>query len=239
MNPGDFPTTHWSLLRTASEGDGATAQHAWEHLARRYWYPLYAFARRRGGSPEDVADATQSFFAHLLEKRSLAAASNERGRFRAFLLAAFKHHLSNARRTALTQKRGGLVTIVPLDLASAEDSYAHEPADPRSPERLYDRRWALLILDRGLEQLRREVVASAGAAYWSRIEHCVEGELDEAGYAGIAGDLGRSAPAIRSAVHRHRVRLGQLIHAELAQLVTNAAELEEEFRHWARVLRDA
>lgn len=233
----EFTTTSWSVVVAAGQGDGAAAQRAWERLAGVYWYPLYAFARRSGSEPEEAKDQTQSFFAWLIEDRVVAKASEARGRFRSFLLVSFKRHLLMAHRRATALKRGGGVALLSLDTIEAEECYGREPSDPRTPEQLFERRWALLILERSLQRLEQEVVARHGAAAWEQLRPCIEGELAQEGYAGIALRLGQSETAVRSLVPRLRRRLGELVRAELAELVKNAAELEEEMRYWGSVLR--
>jgi len=231
-----FGTTHWSVVDAIAAGDNEAAREAWERVARWYWYPLYAFARRSGASPEDAEDLTQSFFAHLLEKGALARASKERGRFRSYLLGAFRFHLGCQRRHVRTQRQGGHVVVVPFEIKSAEERYAFEPPDCRDPERLYERRCALIVLERGVDRLRQEFVQKGRRVLWERLHPLLDGDPPPAGYAQIAADLGLTESNVRVIVHRMRWRLGGFLREELSQTVSNAAELEEELEHLKAVL---
>ncbi|MBC8874982.1 MAG: sigma-70 family RNA polymerase sigma factor, partial [Planctomycetes bacterium] len=154
-----FVTTHWSLVIAAGQRESPESAAALVTLCTTYWYPLYAFVRRQGYRTEDAQDLTQAFFAKLLEKNYISEADQQRGRFRSFLLASLKHFLANERDYARAQKRGGGRPVISLDFESAESRYCHEPADTMTPERLFERRWALTLLDRVLSRLYDEYAA--------------------------------------------------------------------------------
>jgi RNA polymerase sigma-70 factor (ECF subfamily) len=211
--------------RDSPEGEAALAA-----LCRLYWYPLYAYARRRLPQAQDAQDLTQEFFARLLDKDYLRQADRERGRFRAFLLTAFKHFLANEHERAHALKRGGGRTFLPLDFNHGEQRYHQEPSHEATPESLYERGWALTLLEQGLTRLREEL-AVAGK---ERLFECLKGTLTVEAplqpYTELAGELGMTAEALKVAVHRLRRRYRELIRAEIAQTVTTPEEIEEELR---------
>src|SRR5436190_6508851 len=165
-----FATTRWSVVIAAQQEPTDLADEALETLCRTYWYPLYAFVRRQGHAPHDAQDLTQEFLARLVEKDWLAGVAPERGRFRSWLLAAMKHFLAKEWRDSQREKRGGGATFVPLETGDAEERYAHEPAAPRSAEELYDRRWALDLLERGLVRLQAEFETAGKAAQFAALK---------------------------------------------------------------------
>src|SRR5512136_965615 len=171
-----FVTTHWSVVLTARRSDTTRAQAALARLCQTYWYPLYAYVRRRGYSPHDAQDLTQEFFARLLGQNWLAQADRERGRFRTFLLAALSHFLANEWDKARAQKRGGSIQLVPLQLDNAETRYGQEPADPLTPEQCFERRWALALLDEVLNRLRQEQVAAGTGEMFDALKPCLVGD---------------------------------------------------------------
>jgi RNA polymerase sigma factor (sigma-70 family) len=233
----EFASTRWSLVAAAGLRDSPEAEAALASLCRLYWYPLYAYARRRLPSAEDAQDLTQGFFAQLLEKDYLRQADRQRGRFRSFLLTAFKHFLSKEHERAHAQKRGGGRTTVPLDFQSGERRYQCEPNHAATPEALYERQWALTLLEQTLAQLRQEQTLSAK----ERLFECLKGTLtgEDAGrpYSDIAAELGISAEAIKVAVYRLRRRYAELLRAAIAQTVTSAEEIEDELRSLFAALR--
>jgi RNA polymerase sigma factor (sigma-70 family) len=230
-----FHTTHWSLVVraqgvSAGLADGSTHAHAaLARLCELYWYPLYAFVRRQGHRPHDAQDLTQEFFARLLAKGWLAEVQQARGRFRSWLLAAMKHFLSNEWDRLKAQKRGGRATIISIDEATAEGRYRDEPTEEETAERLFDRRWALTLLDRVLAQLRTEFAAEGKATMFEALKGTLTG--DARPYAEIAQELGTSEGAIKVAVHRLRDRYRALIRAEVMQTVAGPEEAEAELRH--------
>jgi RNA polymerase sigma factor (sigma-70 family) len=231
-----FVTTHWSVVLTAQRSDTTRAQAALARLCQAYWYPLYAYVRRRGYAAHDAQDLTQEFFARLLEQNWLAQADRERGRFRTFLLAALSHFLANEWDKARAQKRGGAVQFVPLQLDSAETRYGQEPADPLTPEQCFERRWALALLDEVLNVLRKEHAAMGTVEMFDVLKPCLVGDRQALPYAALAAKLGMTEGAVKVAVHRLRQRYRQLLREEIANTVANPAEVDEEMHHLFAVL---
>ncbi|HVS70562.1 MAG TPA: sigma factor [Phycisphaerae bacterium] len=230
----DFAVTRWTLVLAAARRDPAPeAAAALEQLARAYWYPLYAYVRRRGYSAGDAEDLTQGFFAHLLEHHALAHVTRSRGRFRAFLLTAMKHFLINAHHRAAARKRGDK-RRVPLS-PDAETRYAHEPADTVTPERLFDRRWALLLLEEALADVAREYAARRETALFNALK-CTLTADDGPSRGTIAGMLGMSEGALKTAAHRLRRRYREAIRRRIAATVADPAEIDEEIRHLFSIL---
>ena len=232
-----FVTTRWSLVRAAGASASPESGAALEALCRSYWPPIYAFARRAGHDAEDARDLTQGFFARLVEKKDFGTADPDRGRFRTFLLAAFKHFLAHERDRARALKRGGGQELLPLDFA-AEDSqcFTPEPADSRTPERAYDERWAASLLERVLARLREEFALGGRGALFDHFKGFLLGEPPESGYAGVASQLGMTVGAAKMVVSRMRDRYRQLLRSEIAQTVSAPGEIEEELRHLRAVL---
>src|SRR5258705_8960183 len=168
-----FATTHWSVVLLAAQNSVPEASEALEKLCASYWYPLYAYVRRTGRNVEDAQDLTQEFFARLLEKQYLGLATPERGRFRTFLLSSLKNFLANDWKRSQRQKRGGGITLVPIDAACGENLYATEPVDPLDPEILYERRWASTLLERALQRLRQEYAATRRGPPFEGVETSV------------------------------------------------------------------
>jgi RNA polymerase sigma-70 factor (ECF subfamily) len=195
-----------------------------------YWYPLYAYARRHLPSAHDAQDLTQAFFAQLLEKDYLQAADPQRGKFRSFLLTAFKHFLSKERERAHAQKRGGGRSLLSLDFELGESRYHREPVDHATPERLYERGWALAILEQTLAKLRQELVNAGKERLFECLKGTLAGEALQESYARIALQLGMSEQAVKVAVYRLRRRCQELLRAEIAQTVTSPEEVEDELR---------
>lgn len=235
--PVRFETTHWSLVLAAGSDDSSAAERALAALFETYWYPLYAYVRRRGFDPEDARDLTQSFFASLLARRSFEGLDAERGRFRAFLLASLKHFIANdvAHRKAL--KRGGGAIPAALGWDSAEGRYQHEPADAAStPDRLFERRWALTVIDRVLADIRAEWTAGGRAAEFDALRSCLLGDAPEGGYAEVARRLGSTEGAVKVAVHRLRRRFQALLRAQIAETVASPDQVDDEIRALIRAL---
>ena len=231
-----FVTTHWSVVLAAAHSDTTRAQSALESLCRTYWYPLYAYVRRRGHSPEDAQDLTQAFFTRLLERNWLDRADQQRGRFRSFLLAAMNHFLSDEWDKARAQKRGGGLTPMPLEFDVAETRYSYEPADNVTPEYSYERRWALTLLDEVLRRLRTEYEQDDKADLFAALHPCLVGDRSAQPYAELATKLGVSEGTVKSAVHRLRQRYRQLLQDEIAQTVAEPGEVTEELHHLFAVL---
>ncbi len=225
---GQFATTHWSLLLSAYASDTTTAAVALNKLCQSYWYPVYAFIRRNGHPPEECRDLTQEFFSELLEKDLFLAADRERGRFRSFLLASVKNFLGHQREKARAKKRGGDYSFVSLDAETAEGNYAHEPADPITPEQLFERRWALTILEQTFLRLKAESSAAGKSKLFETLQPCISGDDASRSYAEIGVELNMSEGAARVAAHRLRSRYTELLRAEIAQTVANPADVESE-----------
>lgn len=230
-SPAQFPTTHWSLIVAAAESNHGEAQRALTDLCARYWYPIYCYVRRHARSVEDAEDLTQSFFAQILEGRILRAADPDRGRFRSFLLGCLRHHMSHERDRAQALKRGGGAPVLSLDWSDAEQRYCLEPPDPMTPERLFERRWALDLLARTLESLRQEMAAAGKQTLCERIEPFLTREGPTDPQAKIATELGMSVNALRIAIHRMRGRFRELLRDEIAQTVRDPSEVEGEIEH--------
>jgi RNA polymerase sigma-70 factor (ECF subfamily) len=223
-----FATTHWTVVLAAGRRTTPQSDHALEELCQVYWYPLYAYVRRHGHSKEDAEDLTQGFFARFLKRNYLEGLTSEKGRFRAFLLAALKHFLSNERDRAMCQKRGGGETVLSLDWQDAETRYQIEPADNLSPDKLYDRAWAIMLLEKVIARLRDESAAEGKATLFEHLKPFLMVGKGAIPYAQAAADLGLNEGAARVAVHRLRRRYRELLREEIAQTLSDPAMLEEE-----------
>lgn len=230
-----FVTTRWSVVLRAGLSDTTRAQAALAELCGAYWYPLYAYARRQGFGPQDAEDATQGFFAKLLKLNSLAGVGQEKGRFRAFLLASMKHYLSDERDRAPAQKRNRALTIS-LDAHAAEERYRFEPVDTVTPEQLFERRWALTLLDTVMQRLQTEYVESGRAALFSGLRFAITGDKSGVPYTELATELGISGEAVRVAVHRLRRRYRQVLREEIGHTVADASEIADELNSLRRIL---
>ena len=224
------------MVLTAGHSDTAHARAALEKLCRAYWYPLYAYVRRRGKSPEDAKDLTQEFFARLLERNWIERADQQKGRFRSFLLSAMNHFLADEWDKARAQKRGGGMTAVPLQFDTAETRYGHEPAENVTPEHSYERRWALTLLDEVLQRLRSEYDQEGRAEFFAALHPCLVGDRTAQPYAELAVKLGISEGTVKATVHRLRQRYRELLRDEIAQTVSGPDEVNEELRHLFIVL---
>ena len=225
-----FSTTHWSVVLAVREGDVTGSAAALEKLCQRYWHPIYAFIRRRGSNPHEAEDLTQAFFAHLLAQETLKKVAREKRKFRTFLLAALTHFLANEWDKCQTLKRGGQRQIFSLDEARAEELYGYEPVEPATPDKLFDRRWAWLLVEAVLSQLQQEYHAANKAELFAKLEPGLTGELNPGWHAGLAAEVGMNAGAVRVALFRLRRRFGELLRGEIAQTVSSAAEVDEEIR---------
>ncbi len=228
-----FPTTLWTVVLHAGRDEPAQARAALAQLCQAYWYPLYSFVRHRGYSPHDAQDLTQAFFAHLLEKRGLGRVDPERGRFRTFLLAALKNFLANDHNRSHARKRGGGEMIVSLDQEAGESRFRLEPGHEMTPERHYERQWAVTLLNQVLESLREEHRAEGKGALFEELKAVLTGGAGA--YAEMAARLGKSEGAIKVAVHRLRHRYRELIRARIAETVEEG-DVEDELRYLMAVL---
>jgi len=225
-----FTTTHWSLVLAAGHGSRPDASVALATLCETYWYPLYYYVRRRGYRAEEAQDLTQEFFARLLAKGYLKVADPDRGRFRSFLLASLNHFLANEWRRRSARKRGGGKPAISLNAASAETRYRQEPAHNLTPEKAYERRWALLLLEKSLSKLRDEYAASGKAGVFERLSEFLGG-AERVPYEKAARELDMTEGAVKVAVHRLRKRCRAILRAEVAQTVADPADVDEELRH--------
>ncbi len=232
-----FMTTRWSIVLHAGRGEGTGARDALARLCGTYWYPLYAYVRRRGYNAHDAQDLTQEFFARLLAQRTLGRADPARGRFRSFILTALGHFLSDEWDKGRAQKRGGGHDLVPLDFAAAEQRFELEPADGTdAPDRAFDRQWALALLDTVLHRLEEDYARAGRTALFAALKATLVGGRESLPYAELASQLGSSEGAVKVAVHRLRKRYRELLEEEIDETVASPDEGREELRHLLRAL---
>ena len=231
-----FTTTHWSVV-LAAQTQSPSADEALEKLCRTYWPPIYSFVRREGRSVEDAQDLTQSFFARLLERRDFDAVRREKGRLRSYLLVSLKHFLINERQRAMSIKRGEGKTLVSLEELQARESNDPEPSDVLTADRIYERRWALTVLEQVLVRLEQEYRTAGNAELFARFKELLADEPDGISQAQIADDLGMSENAVKQAYHRFRQRYRELLREEIAHTVAVPGDIEDELRHLIAVLR--
>lgn len=223
------------MLAAGGKRDLAQAQQSLEKLCRVYWLPLYAYIRRQGENPHDAQDLTQEFFARLLEKDFLASVDRTKGRFRSFLLASLKHFLSNQRVRARAQKRGGGQTPLSLDISDAETSIGFQPADEQTPEKAFERRWALTLLEQALARLRKEYSDHGRHEIFEQLKTTLT-EGRGVAYAELSARLGISEASVKMAVHRLRQRYRAVLRGEIAETVAHESEVEDELREVFRAL---
>jgi RNA polymerase sigma-70 factor (ECF subfamily) len=228
--PAHFVTTHWSAVVRAGQVDPAAAETALCELCQTYWYPLYAFIRRQGREPHDAEDLTQAFFARLLEKNYVAAARQEKGKFRSFLLAAVKGFLANEWDRQHAGKRGGFQTHITMDHAMAETRFNSNLAHALQPDVLFERQWAVVLLERVMSHLEQEYLSTGRARLFERLRSCLARESDQS-YAQIAVELNLTEAAVKAAVHRMRARYREILRSEIAKTVASPDEVDEELRH--------
>ncbi|MCB1094859.1 MAG: sigma-70 family RNA polymerase sigma factor [Verrucomicrobiae bacterium] len=226
--PTAFLTTRWTLIVDAVSGNDAVARDALSLLAGTYWLPLYRYARRKNKSREDAEDLVQGFLAHLLEPHCLQELDRSHGRFRAFLLASFNHWMINDWKHSIRQKRGGPERPLSLDIDSAESGMKIDPADHRSPDRLFDREWALALLDKVLVNLEAAFNSEGNAVQFSKLRSCLTSASARIPYSSLATELGISEGAVRVAVHRLRKRYRAQLEAEVARTLSNPQAVEDE-----------
>jgi RNA polymerase sigma factor (sigma-70 family) len=229
---GQFHTTRWTLVMASARDQSQTGRAALAALCQIYWYPLYAFARRRGHSPHDSQDLTQGFFLHLLEHRALSGVDRLKGKFRSFLLACFQNYLSAETRRAHRLKRGGQCQFVSLDLESAENRYQYEPEDYLTAEKIFEARWALTLLDHAMAVLREEYVGRGKELVFNTLKGYVGiGEnTSKASYEEAAKALGIGVGTVKTFIHRLRNRYLAVVREEVARTVSDPAEIESEIR---------
>jgi len=227
---GRFATTHWSVVRAAGRPDSVHYRQALETLCQTYWFPLYAYLRRHGNSSNGAEEYTQAFFAHLLEKDSVRLADPDRGKFRSFLLASLKHFLSDRRDYEQALKRGGGRKIFSLDFESAETQYALEPAERLTPERLFERSWAMTVLDKAMARLEGEATSEKKKQLFEHLKVYLTAKKDGMPYNEVGEKLGMSEGTVRVAVHRLRRRYREVLRDEIAQTVSSEEEIDQEIR---------
>lgn len=230
-----FTTTHWSVVLSARE-PSPDAEKAMQSLCHAYWPPLYTFIRRHGHAVHDAQDLTQEFIAQLLARDFLAKVSPHKGRFRSFLMASLKNFLASAHQRATAVKRGGGAQLIPLDADPEETFLGAEPATHTTPETLFERRWAIALMERAFARLREEFAVAGKAVQFDRLKGYLETEAGRGDYTVAARDLKMTAVAVGVAVHRLRQRFGELIRREIADTVASAEEIEDEMRHLVAVL---
>ena len=231
-----FATTHWSVVQAAEDSAAPGVAQALEELCRAYWYPLYAYLRRRGYGVEEAQDLTQEFLARLIRKPRLGEANPSKGRFRNFLLTALNNFLTNEWRRSRTARRGGGQAVIPLD-DTAEARYAEESVSDLTPERIYEHRWAVSVFDQALRQLRAQYATANKTAHFDCLRKYLSMEAAQGEYNRLGKELEMSPGAVASAVHRLRQHYVQVVRETVAQTVESPAELEEEMRWLLAALR--
>lgn len=217
-------------MRRAVEPTSPAAREALEALCRAYWFPIYAFIRRQGNSPPDAQDLTQAFFVRLLESNSIARADPRLGKFRSFLVGALKHFLVDTRRKETARKRGGGIEFISFDEAQAEERYRLEPVDGRTPDKVFEQRWTVSVLEAAMARLRAEFRDTGKHRQFEVLKPFLSREGDAAAYAAAAAELQSSAKTVAVAVHRMRLRFRHLVRSVIADTVSTADEVEEEYR---------
>ncbi len=232
-----FPTTHWSVVLRAGEAGGPQGVSALEELCRAYWYPLYAFVRRKGYSAEDAQDLVQQFFVQLLRYDVFGKAEPGHGKLRSYLLACLRNFLTVEWQRATAQKRGGGRPVIPISELEAEEHYCRELADEVTPESLFERAWAVTVLDRVCAQLRQDYEAAGQGDRFRLLEDFLLGEAGQRTYAQAAQALGATESAVKSELHRLRARFRLLLRGEIAQTVNHQADIDEEIRALVNAIR--
>jgi RNA polymerase sigma-70 factor (ECF subfamily) len=236
-SPHVFATTHWSVVLSASSAAAPGAREALEKLCSAYWYPLYAYVRRRGYDAHEAQDLTQEFFTRFLASDALSRVNRDKGRFRSYLLVSMNHFLINEWRRSQTLTRGAAITLLSFDEATAEECYRSEPFTELTPEILYERRWTLTLLDHVLRRLCDEYVAAGKGELFEQLRTFLSDAKGALSYADAAATTGLNEAAARQVVHRLRKRYRELIRAEIAQTVRDPQEIDDEIRHLFEVFR--
>ena len=231
-----FATTSWTKVLAARTTASTESRQALEGLCRTYWYPLYAYVRRLGHGPDEARDLTQAYFAEFLEKAYLEDYDPSRGRFRVFLKASLKHFLSKQREKEKAWKRGGRTEVFSLDSPDGENRYRYEPADRMTPEEIFERRWALTVLERALGQLRKEQEDAGRGREFARLEGFLTGLETKTPYREIATELGTSEGVVKSTLHRLRERFGEILRIEIAETVSGPDQVDDEVKHLLGVI---
>jgi len=232
-------STRWSVVLGARDAAPAEARKAQEELCRIYWYPLYAFLRRRGYNPDDASDLIQGYFTRFLEKDYLKDVKKPAGKFRSFLLASLKNFVSNEHARAKALKRGGGERPLSFDVEAGEARYVAEPADELTPDMVFETRWALTVVDQAITKLRKNAEAAGRSQQFDALSPALTGDPPRGSYAEIASQLNMSEAAVKTAVHRLRRAYGEQLRAEIGETVASQSELDDELRHLLNVLRDS
>lgn len=231
-----FATTKWSVV-LAAQGESAAANEALEKLCRTYWPPVYGFIRRQGTGAQEAEDLTQNFFALLLERRDLDGVRKQKGRLRSYLLTSLKHFLVSEHRRSTTAKRGKGQPLIPLDELSTGERLHMEPADRLTADRLYERRWALTLMEQVLRRLKDEYYSAGNSSLFDCLKELLLEEPDAPSRAQIAAPLGMTENAVRQALFRFRQRYQILLREEIAHTVAISSDIEDELRYLISVLR--
>jgi DNA-directed RNA polymerase specialized sigma24 family protein len=231
-----FATTSWTLVLAARESPSTESRQALDKLCRTYWYPLYTFIRHQVHDADQARDLTQAYFAELLDKGYLEDYEPARGRFRVFLKASITHFLSKERDKARTWKRGGHAEVISLDIHDVEGRFCHEPVDRLTPEEIFERRWALTVLERVLDRLRREQHEDRGDGQFALLEPFLTGRNGDTSHRDVATQLHTSEGAVKTAVYRLRQRFGRLLREEIAETVANPDQVDDEVKHLLHVV---
>ena len=227
-----FATTQWSQVIQARDGTETEVRQALESLCETYWYPLYAYVRHKGNDPEEAKDLTQAFFTDLISRDFLSNVDPSKGRFRSFLLSAMRNFLSHEWHKSRAQKRGGGVYTLSMDTDDAERRYKREPVDALTPEEVYERRWAVTVMQCAMARLREE---SDDTAQFEKLQRFLTSADSAQPYEEVATDLGMSEGAVKTAVHRLRQRYGRCLRAEISETVGDDSEVDAEVRHLLQV----
>lgn len=226
----NFATTRWSVVRAAGRHSPRQSRVALEELCAVYWPPVYAFVRRRGYAPADAEDLTQAFFVHLLSTQLVQSADRERGRFRSFLLKSVSNFLKDAQRSLKAQKRGGHVTTFSLDFESGEKLYRSEPADSATPEQLFERRWAVTLLNNTMATLRSEYSERNHGLLFECLEAHINQNDERVPYADLTDKLNMTVDALKQAARRLKLRYREILRSEIANTVESSDEIDDELR---------
>jgi RNA polymerase sigma factor (sigma-70 family) len=235
---GQFMTTRWSAVLLSAQSQAPGADHAREEFCRLYWYPLYAFIRRRGYNADDARDLTQGFFLFVFDHKALQRATPTKGKFRSFLLGSLKNYLSNEYQRENAIKRGGKIDFVSVDFSDGEDRYSREPTDTLTPEKIFDASWALTLLRRATEQLKEEYSAQGKASVFEALRPFldVSGAVQAPSYEIVAENLRVSGAGVKTLIHRLRKRYSEILRQSVAQTVTDPSEIDDEIRSLCEAL---
>ena len=225
-------TTRWSAVLLSAQSQAPGSDKAREEFCQLYWYPLYAFIRRRGYNPDDARDLTQGFFLFILSRKALQRATPEKGKFRSFLLGSLKNYLSNVYHYENAIKRGGKIDFVPVDFSDGEDRYSREPADTLTPEKIFDANWAMTLLGRAIERLKEQYSAQGKGIIFETLRPFLDlsGAAPMPSYEDVAEKLKVTGAGVKTLIHRLRKRYSEILREAVAQTVTDPSEIDDEIR---------